>query len=221
MPSSDQDNQKAHDGSMHNNSIISNNQMNQHLSSSSGMYMGNMSSLHSNVQNADSYELPEPPIPISDIGPIPPPPMFSSPSPTLIAGRPHGPAVLNLGHHNYDYDGKLLKIFLKSPFNWLPRDVDDQDELDSDEEFGMYPPPNPNYDTSRVDEIPAREPKFNAVPLKSALKKKTSNPNTPTQDNSHNKTLAERQGNSAFKWVTFFLKKSSSSWDGKVRHSFD
>lgn len=27
-------------------------------------------------------ELPEPPIPVSEIGPIPPPPMFSSPSPT-------------------------------------------------------------------------------------------------------------------------------------------
>lgn len=30
-------------------------------------------------------ELPEPPIPLSEIGPIPPPPMFSSPSPTLLA----------------------------------------------------------------------------------------------------------------------------------------
>lgn len=68
--------------------------------------------------------------------------------------------------------------------------------MDSDEEFGMYPP-NPSIDTSRIDEIPAKEPKFNAVPLKSALKKKTSNPSTPTQDN---RTLAERQqGNSAFK----------------------
>lgn len=27
-------------------------------------------------------ELPEPPIAVSEIGPIPPPPMFSSPSPT-------------------------------------------------------------------------------------------------------------------------------------------
>lgn len=30
-------------------------------------------------------ELPEPPIPLSEIGPIPPPPMFSSPSPTPLA----------------------------------------------------------------------------------------------------------------------------------------
>lgn len=34
-------------------------------------------------------ELPEPPIALSDIGPIPPPPMFSSPSPTRHNQRPH------------------------------------------------------------------------------------------------------------------------------------
>ena len=67
--------------------------------------------------------------------------------------------------------------------------------MDSDEEF--YPMQNPNIDTTRIDEIPAKEPKFNAVPLKSALKKKTSNPGTPTQD--QNKTLQERQANASFK----------------------
>ena len=36
-------------------------------------------------QNLMLSELPEPPIPLSEIGPIPPPPMFSSPSPTLIS----------------------------------------------------------------------------------------------------------------------------------------
>lgn len=68
--------------------------------------MGNMSHQGNSANpsaNVESYELPEPPIHISDIGPIPPPPMFSTPSPTLIAGRPHGPAVLGLHH---DYDGK-------------------------------------------------------------------------------------------------------------------
>ncbi|CAO1443590.1 unnamed protein product [Diamesa tonsa] len=124
-----------------------------------------------------------PAIPVSEIGPIPPPPMFSTPSPTMIAGRPHGPAVMhsqsgmmNIGHrdmNDYDYD-------------------DDQDELDSDEEY-MYPMQNPNIDTSRVDEIPAKEPKFNAVPLKSALKKKSSNPGTPTQGS--NRALLERKAN--------------------------
>lgn len=53
-------------------------------------------------------ELPEPPIPVSEIGPIPPPPMFSTPSPTLIAGRPHGPGAMNDQDYqqDYDYDGK-------------------------------------------------------------------------------------------------------------------
>jgi len=52
-------------------------------------------------------ELPEPPIPLSEIGPIPPPPMFSTPSPTLIAGRPHGPGAVNDQDYqqDYDYDG--------------------------------------------------------------------------------------------------------------------
>uniref|UniRef100_T1DPY8 Putative phosphatase and actin regulator aedes aegypti phosphatase and actin regulator n=1 Tax=Anopheles aquasalis TaxID=42839 RepID=T1DPY8_ANOAQ len=60
----------------------------------------------------------------------------------------------------------------------------DQEEVDSDEDY-MYPmsQPNPNIDTNRIDEIPAKEPNINAVPLKSALKKKGSNPGTPTQDN--------------------------------------
>lgn len=44
-------------------------------------------------------ELPEPPISVNEIGPIPPPPMFSTPSPTMVSGRPHGPGV-----HEYDYD---------------------------------------------------------------------------------------------------------------------
>lgn len=52
----------------------------------------------------------------------------------------------------------------------------------------MYPYSN-HIDTQRVEEIPAKEPKPNAVPLKSALKKKstqqgvtTSSPATPVQE---------------------------------------
>lgn len=49
-------------------------------------------------------ELPEPPIPLSEIGPIPPPPMFSTPSPTLVAGRAHGPGAVNdKDYQPYDY----------------------------------------------------------------------------------------------------------------------
>ncbi|XP_023033445.1 phosphatase and actin regulator 4 isoform X3 [Drosophila willistoni] len=126
-------------------------------------------------------ELPEPPIPVSEIGPIPPPPMFSTPSPTLIAGRPHGPGAMNdqdYQHQDYDYD-----------------DHDpDQDELDSDDEYAPYGGGNHVrvMDTQRVEEIPAKEPKPNAVPLKSALKKKVgmptsaSTPVTPTQEHHNN-----------------------------------
>ncbi|XP_054735979.1 phosphatase and actin regulator 4-like isoform X1 [Anastrepha obliqua] len=126
-------------------------------------------------------ELPEPPIPVSEIGPIPPPPMFSTPSPTLIAGRAHGPGVMNdQGYQDYDYDDH----------------EPDDDQLDSDEEYmfqlrQQQQSLHPNHvDTQRVEEIPAKEPKPNAVPLKSALKKKTgqtstSSPATPTQDHSN------------------------------------
>ncbi|KAL5293449.1 PHACTR1 family protein [Megaselia abdita] len=118
-------------------------------------------------------ELPEPPIPLSEIGPIPPPPMFSTPSPTLVAGKAHGRGAVNdKDYQGYDYD------------------ENDGEELESDEEY-MYTiaQPNPNIDTMRVEEIPAKEPKMNAVPLKSALKKRpgqssNSSPATPTQDNS-------------------------------------
>lgn len=45
-------------------------------------------------------ELPEPPIPVSEIGPIPPPPMFSSPSPTALLRQA---AALEI---DYRYSGK-------------------------------------------------------------------------------------------------------------------
>ncbi|XP_024878749.1 phosphatase and actin regulator 4B isoform X2 [Temnothorax curvispinosus] len=113
-------------------------------------------------------ELPEPPIPLSEIGPIPPPPMFSSPSPTLLARQRQIPVS----------------------------DCEDEDEEDVDveeEDDNMYAfrvsQPDPAIDTSRVEEIPAKEPKFHAVPLKSVLKKRGSGSgpgtpqNTPTQEN--------------------------------------
>lgn len=73
----------------------------------------------------------------------------------------------------------------------------DQDELDSDDEYAPYGVGGNHVrhmDTQRVEEIPAKEPKPNAVPLKSALKKKggggmggpnsASTPVTPTQEHS-------------------------------------
>ncbi|KYQ51375.1 Phosphatase and actin regulator 1 [Trachymyrmex zeteki] len=101
-------------------------------------------------------ELPEPPIPLSEIGPIPPPPMFSSPSPTLLARQRQIPLS----------------------------DCEDEDEEDGDveeEDDNMYlfrmSQPDPAIDTSRVEEIPAKEPKFHAVPGPGTPQ------NTPTQEN--------------------------------------
>lgn len=60
---------------------------------------------------------------------------------------------------------------------------DEYDDDDDDDENGfasmkIFHGPDPVIDTTRVEKIPAKEPKFFAVPLKSALKK----PSTPTQE---------------------------------------
>lgn len=78
---------------------------------------------------------------------------------------------------------------------------DDDEEEDFEYENYVYrmPQPDPSIDTSRVDEIPAKEPKFNAMPLKSALKKKPGTPqNTPTQEN-RPLTVRQQEYNSSFK----------------------
>lgn len=121
-------------------------------------------------------ELPEPPIPLSEIGPIPPPPMFSS-SP--------GTARRNANKNTHLYDERDN---IRSCSNFRPGDInnvetDTRDESDYDEDLVFnLPPPNTEINTSHIEEIPAKEPKFNAVPLKSALKKKSSNSSTPIQD---------------------------------------
>ncbi|XP_051176772.1 phosphatase and actin regulator 4-like [Leptopilina boulardi] len=118
-------------------------------------------------------ELPEPPIPLSEIGPIPPPPMFSSPSPTSLSRQQQQQQQQSMPLSDCEDDDE---------------DADVEDEDDSMYGFrNVYP--DPVFDTSRVEEIPAKEPKFHAMPLKSALKKKGpgSGPgtpqNTPTQEN--------------------------------------
>uniref|UniRef100_A0AAG5D556 Phosphatase and actin regulator n=1 Tax=Anopheles atroparvus TaxID=41427 RepID=A0AAG5D556_ANOAO len=161
-------------------------------------------------------ELPEPPIPVSEIGPIPPPPMFSTPSPTLVGARSHGAgggpgggtgtggsgggagAGGSSGGGNAGGGGQPPNVHSTGSnssimSNLIPLDMNDYDyddhenndheEVDSDDDYRYPPQPNPNIDTNRIDEIPAKEPNINAVPLKSALKKKGSNPGTPTQDN--------------------------------------
>ncbi|KAI4503823.1 hypothetical protein M0802_001226 [Mischocyttarus mexicanus] len=121
-------------------------------------------------------ELPEPPIPLSEIGPIPPPPMFSSPSPTMVTRQRQQQIPLS------DCEDEVYVSF-----------VDDEDIDVEEEDDNLYvfrvSQPDPAIDTSRIEEIPAKEPKFHAMPLKSALKKKGSGSgpgtpqNTPTQEN--------------------------------------
>ncbi|XP_053625317.1 phosphatase and actin regulator 1 isoform X4 [Plodia interpunctella] len=111
-------------------------------------------------------ELPEPPIAVSEIGPIPPPPMFSSPSPTR--------------HHHQP-----------NPHLVVQHPLSDSEEEDDHEDDDLEPLPM-GADTNRVEEIPPKEPIFNAVPLKSALKKRpapgaspAATPLAPRQDHHH------------------------------------
>lgn len=77
----------------------------------------------------------------------------------------------------------------------------DHDDNDSDNDYNYQHYPN-HIDTQRIEEIPAKEPKPNAVPLKSALKKKpghnvnsSSSPATPVQDHTNaNGTLPQGMG---------------------------
>lgn len=70
--------------------------------------------------------------------------------------------------------------------------------------------PDPAIDTSRVEEIPAKEPKFHAMPLKSALKKKGpgSGPGTPqSTPTQENRPLTLRQElHASFKLVSFIVR---------------
>ncbi|KAI5721744.1 hypothetical protein M8J77_025254 [Diaphorina citri] len=140
-----------------------NNPNQQHSSQYSSQYSGGPTFSHPGAGLTLS-ELPEPPIPVSEIGPIPPPPMFSSPSPLLqhTGGR---------DRHDSSRD---------HPVEDPEDDHDDEDDdRDDPADTDLDDPP-----LTRVEQIPAKEPKFNAVPLKSALKK----PPTPTptgQDSPH------------------------------------
>ena len=60
-------------------------------------------------------ELPEPPIPVSEIGPIPPPPMFSSPSPTMLLRQQVGGSGVHnavpLDLSDFLYEGNYTSIY--------------------------------------------------------------------------------------------------------------
>ncbi|RXG69383.1 Phosphatase and actin regulator 1 [Armadillidium vulgare] len=132
---------------------------------------GLLSSTYASSANQRGGPLPEPPIPVSEIGPIPPPPMFSSPSPLVnpraVPPPPYHPPSsgasvqsahgIDLSTSGYDDD-----------------ELEDNDDEGSDADGGFFSASH-FVDTSRIEEVPAREPRLDAKPLKSALKKKAPN----------------------------------------------
>lgn len=159
---------------------------------------------HSTIINSEHHqnqivlsELPEPPIPLSEIGPIPPPPMFSTPSPTNITNRIHNSQSNNAITTN-------LNLLHPSNMDYNDYDYEEEDESDlfrysedndSEEEYVLQK----NIASMRVEEIPVKEPVLNAVPMKSALKKKNSCEGTSTQSNQDttSRPLIVRQDNSS------------------------
>lgn len=154
---------------------------------------------HQHFQQLQSHivlsELPEPPIPVSEIGLIPPPPMFSTPSPTMVAVRQNTPQS-----HSSNLTNMGIQHSTKMEFNEYDYNEDDSDiyrypdEVDSEEEYMLQQ----NISTMRVEEIPVKEPLLNAVPKKSALKKKSgggSGSSTPSNQEISNRLL--RQDNNS------------------------
>ncbi|XP_035716414.1 phosphatase and actin regulator 4 isoform X2 [Folsomia candida] len=150
-------------------------------------------------------ELPEPPIPVSEIGPIPPPPMFSTPSPLppqrSTQFQQQREQMAQQREREQNLAAAIAMVVQNARNNidmYNPESHEaDVDGSDSDEEELLEA--NMNYlrlgsdvDTNRVDEIPAKEPKLHALPIKSALKKKVGFPgqangsgsSTPTQESS-------------------------------------
>lgn len=94
---------------------------------------------------------------------------------------------------NFFFPSFYDQLLLVKLYFILSLTAEDEEDFDVEEEDNMYVPrmsqPDPTIDTSRVEEIPAKEPKFHAVPLKSVLKKRGSGSgpgtpqNTPTQEN--------------------------------------
>lgn len=61
-------------------------------------------------------ELPEPPIPVSEIGPIPPPAMFSTPSPTAVStARTHAGVIQQLQQQQHQLQQQQQQIPQQPP----------------------------------------------------------------------------------------------------------
>merc|ERR1719438_76357 len=130
------------------------------------------------VHNGDIHDS----IGVSEIGVIPPPPMFSSPSPPSASQRHIIPPPKEHGGHP-QHQSHPPPQFGVSVTNARGHDISDQHAKDvySDEEDdeGCDEDGDEDYDEASeavankrvVQTVPAKEPRMDAVPLKSALKK--------------------------------------------------
>lgn len=99
-----------------------------------------------------------------------------------------------IDYNDYDYDDQ---------------DDIDGDDIDSEEEYMYQMQQQQNIDTMRVEEIPVKEPMLNAMPKKSALKKKSSGSGSSTPSSNSdaaNRPLVVRQDNNgSLKWVASLI----------------
>merc|ERR1719438_227147 len=130
------------------------------------------------VHNGDIHDS----IGVSEIGVIPPPPMFSSPSPPSASQRHIIPPPKEHGGHP-QHQSHPPPQFGVSVTNARGHDISDQHTKDvysdEDDDEGCDEDGDEDYDEASeavankrvVQTVPAKEPRMDAVPLKSALKK--------------------------------------------------
>ncbi|CAG0897595.1 unnamed protein product [Darwinula stevensoni] len=154
-------------------------------------------------------QLPEPPIAVSEIGPIPPPPMFSSP--VLSSRQKPTPPVRNMGFQlppvsapGNSYSSPQFQAYREicTFSNSQPDGIyeDDSSQESDTEDMHEYNVEDDSeiqelqtrLDTTRVEEVPAKEPRYDIKPLKPALKKKPDMSASPVPGNA---SPASRGGN--------------------------
>ncbi|XP_060863064.1 phosphatase and actin regulator 4B-like isoform X2 [Metopolophium dirhodum] len=139
---------------------------------------------HSSLMLSD---LPEPPIPVSEVGPIPPPPMFSSPAQQSYLYQ-HNNRQNHRANDNNDEEMEMATNeddYDDEDYDEEEDDDDDEEEVDDDDDSNGFRIRSRHNFPSHIEQIPAKEPVFNAQPLKSALKK----PSTPNQSQESSQLL--------------------------------
>ena len=149
----------------------------------------------------DDSCIPDLSIAVTDIGVIPPPPMFSSPSPPPPPPPPltsnqvtNGHVIVNhqVFHTNITVDGHDIADHYDEAEDEVDCDPDeDEDELEDEFDDYQYPA-SAGLNTRIITTVPAKEPKYNAVPLKSALKKTQNGTNGSNKSNSDQNTSSSR-----------------------------